>query len=73
VILLYDLGDTQMIAELVAEGRADNSAYVVESPLVEGGVVAAIAAAEGAGLDDVASAASSAGSGGEIEEAGSGE
>lgn len=73
VVLLYDLGSTQMIAELVVEGRDDKRSYVVEAPLVEGAIAAAIASAGGASLDDVASAAASAGSGGEIEEADSDE
>lgn len=69
VVLLYDLGSSQMIAELVVEGRDDKRSYVVEAPLVEGAVAAAMASSGGASLDDVASAAASAGAGGEIEEA----
>ena len=58
VALLYDLGSAQMTAELAVEALADpNSARVVDAPLVEGAVAAAVAAQGGSDLDAVARAA----------------
>jgi PTS hybrid protein len=62
VVLLYDLGSAQMTAELAVESLADPSAAsVVDAPLVEGAVAAAVAAQGGAGRDAVAEAAAAAG------------
>jgi PTS hybrid protein len=62
VVLLYDLGSAQMTAELAVEALADPSAAsVVDAPLVEGTVAAAVAAQGGAGRDAVAEAAAAAG------------
>ncbi|AHI00927.1 dihydroxyacetone kinase phosphoryl donor subunit DhaM [Kutzneria viridogrisea] len=61
VVLLYDLGSAQMIAELAVEGHSGaGEAFVVEAPLVEGAVAAAVAAQSGADIDGVSRAASSA-------------
>ncbi|RSM62903.1 PTS sugar transporter subunit IIA [Amycolatopsis sp. WAC 01376] len=62
VVLLYDLGSAQMTAELAVESLADPSAaVVVDAPLVEGAIAAAVAAQGGADRDAVAAAAASAG------------
>jgi PTS hybrid protein len=62
VVLLYDLGSAQMTAELAVESLGNpNRAFVVDAPLVEGAVAAAVAAQGGADLDGVAEAAASAG------------
>lgn len=58
VVLLYDLGSARMIADLVVESLPDpGHALVVDAPLVEGTVTAAVAAQGGAGLAAVAEAA----------------
>ncbi|WET78233.1 dihydroxyacetone kinase phosphoryl donor subunit DhaM [Amycolatopsis sp. QT-25] len=62
VVLLYDLGSAQMTAELAVESLADPSAaVVVDAPLVEGAIAAAVAAQGGADRAAVAAAAASAG------------
>ncbi|MFC4004838.1 dihydroxyacetone kinase phosphoryl donor subunit DhaM [Prauserella oleivorans] len=62
VVLLYDLGSAQMTAELAVEALGDpGSAVVVDAPLVEGAIAAAVAAQGGADRAAVAEAASSAG------------
>ncbi|WP_370934688.1 dihydroxyacetone kinase phosphoryl donor subunit DhaM [Amycolatopsis sp. cg13] len=62
VVLLYDLGSAQMTAELAVESLADPSAaVVVDAPLVEGAVAAAVAAQGGANAKAVGEAAASAG------------
>jgi PTS hybrid protein len=55
VALLYDLGSARMVAELVVETL--ENAVVVDAPLVEGAVAAAVAAQGGADLAAVAQAA----------------
>ena len=58
VVLLYDLGGARMVADMVVETLDDpDSAVVVDAPLVEGTVAAAVAAQGGAALVDVAAAA----------------
>ncbi len=58
VVLLYDLGSARMVADMVVETLDDpDSAVVVDAPLVEGTVAAAVAAQGGAALVDVAAAA----------------
>ncbi|MER7084162.1 PTS hybrid protein [Saccharopolyspora kobensis] len=70
-VVLYDLGSAQMIAELAVESLGDPStALVVEAPLVEGAVAAAVAAQGGAALAAVGRAAESAAEGGELAEPG---
>ncbi|WP_033288465.1 dihydroxyacetone kinase phosphoryl donor subunit DhaM [Amycolatopsis jejuensis] len=62
VVLLYDLGSAQMTAELAVESLAGPSAaVVVDAPLVEGAVAAAVAAQGGADRKAVGEAAASAG------------
>ncbi|OKJ92194.1 dihydroxyacetone kinase phosphoryl donor subunit DhaM [Amycolatopsis sp. CB00013] len=62
VVLLYDLGSAQMTAELAVESLADPSAaVVVDAPLVEGAIAAAVAAQGGADRKAVGEAAASAG------------
>ncbi|WP_409185477.1 dihydroxyacetone kinase phosphoryl donor subunit DhaM [Amycolatopsis sp. VS8301801F10] len=62
VVLLYDLGSAQMTAELAVESLAGPSAaVVVDAPLVEGAVAAAVAAQGGASAKAVGEAAASAG------------
>ncbi|WP_018685703.1 dihydroxyacetone kinase phosphoryl donor subunit DhaM [Actinokineospora enzanensis] len=61
VALLYDLGSAKMTADLAVETLGDPStAAVVDAPLVEGAVAAAVAAQAGGSLDYVISAAASA-------------
>jgi PTS hybrid protein len=55
VVLLYDLGSARMVAEMAVE--VTEGARLVDAPLVEGTVAAAVAAQGGADLDDVAHAA----------------
>jgi PTS hybrid protein len=58
VVLLYDLGSARMVAELAVESLAEpESARVVDAPLVEGAVAAAVAAQGGQDLAGVAAAA----------------
>ncbi|SDQ80060.1 dihydroxyacetone kinase phosphoryl donor subunit DhaM [Actinopolyspora saharensis] len=58
VVLLYDLGSARMTAELAVESLAEpNTALVVDAPLVEGAVAAAVAAQNGDDLEAVARAA----------------
>jgi phosphoenolpyruvate---glycerone phosphotransferase subunit DhaM len=61
VILLYDLGSAKLVADIAVEMLGDPAtAAVVDAPLVEGAVAAAVAAQSGAPLDAVLSAAASA-------------
>lgn len=58
VALFYDLGSARMVADLVVESLpAPDNALVVDAPLVEGAVAAAVAAQGGADLAAVARAA----------------
>ncbi len=58
VALLYDLGSARMVADLAVESlSAPENALVVDAPLVEGAVAAAVAAQGGADLAAVARAA----------------
>jgi phosphoenolpyruvate---glycerone phosphotransferase subunit DhaM len=58
VVVLYDLGSARMVADLAVESLADPStAVVVDAPLVEASVAAAVAAQ---GLADLAAVAASA-------------
>jgi PTS hybrid protein len=67
-VVLYDLGSAQMTAEMVVEALDDpGKAVVVDAPLVEGAVAAAVAAQGGADRAGVARAASEAGGAGEAE------
>jgi len=58
VVLLYDLGSARMVADMVVETLDDpESAVVVDAPLVEGTVAAAVVAQGGASLTAVVAAA----------------
>lgn len=64
VVMLYDLGSAQMTAEMVLEALDPDQAErvrLVDAPLVEGALAAATAAAGGADLDAVVTAAREAG------------
>ncbi|KAA5832729.1 dihydroxyacetone kinase phosphoryl donor subunit DhaM [Saccharopolyspora hirsuta] len=70
-VVLYDLGSAQMIAELAVESLGDPStALVVDAPLVEGAVAAAVAAQGGEPMAAVGRAAEAAAEGGELAEPG---
>lgn len=56
VVVLFDLGSAKMVADMAAE-EAEGSVVVVDAPLVEGAVAAAVRAQGGAGLAEVAAAA----------------
>ncbi|NYH79596.1 PTS hybrid protein [Actinopolyspora biskrensis] len=69
VVLLYDLGSARMTAELAVESLAEpNTAVVVDAPLAEGAVAAAVAAQNGDDLEAVARAAEQAAGAGGAEE-----
>ncbi|WP_291414514.1 dihydroxyacetone kinase phosphoryl donor subunit DhaM [Actinophytocola sp.] len=55
VVVLYDLGSARMVAEMAVESAS--GAVLVDAPLVEGAVAAAVAAQNGAGTAEVADAA----------------
>lgn len=62
VVLLYDLGSAMMTAELAVESLDDpGTVLVATAPLVEGAVVAAVAAQGGADLAEVHRTAEAAG------------
>ncbi|PRY34352.1 dihydroxyacetone kinase phosphoryl donor subunit DhaM [Umezawaea tangerina] len=57
VVVLYDLGSARMVADMAAEDAEDRQVVVVDAPIVEGAVAAAVSAQGGAGLAVVAQAA----------------
>jgi PTS hybrid protein len=57
VILLGDLGSAILTIRHVLERRANNHARLVDAPIVEGALAAAVTASAGLPLDDVARAA----------------
>lgn len=59
-VILIDMGSAAMTAELVVETLKDDGVRLVDCPLAEGAVLAAIAAASGAALDEVVKQAESA-------------
>lgn len=59
VVVLFDLGSARMVADMAAE-EAGGPVLVVDAPLVEGAVAAAVRAQGGASLEQVAAAAASA-------------
>ena len=62
VVVLYDLGSALMTAELAVESLDDpDTALLATAPLVEGAVVAAVAAQGGAGVAEVHRVAEAAG------------
>ncbi|NUT96719.1 MAG: PTS-dependent dihydroxyacetone kinase phosphotransferase subunit DhaM [Saccharothrix sp.] len=60
VVILYDLGSARMVADMAAEEAASGEVRVVDAPLVEGTVAAAVTAQGGAPLEAVAAAATGA-------------
>jgi PTS hybrid protein len=60
VVVLYDLGSAKMVAEMAVEEIDDGRVLVVDAPLVEGAVAAAVAAQGGVAMAEVAVAAASA-------------
>lgn len=67
VVVLYDLGSALLTTETAVDFLEDDAVRervrVVDAPLVEGAVAAAVAAEMGSGLDDVVAAAQTAGGG----------
>ena len=59
-VILMDMGSAVMTAELVQEKLKDDMVKLVDCPLVEGALLAAIAANGGAGVAEVAQQAESA-------------
>lgn len=59
-VVLMDMGSAVMTAELAVEECRDEAVRLVDCPIAEGAVLAALAAASGAGLDEVARRAESA-------------
>jgi dihydroxyacetone kinase phosphotransfer subunit len=57
VVLLGDLGSAILTIKHVLESRANNHARIVDAPLVEGTVAAAVTASAGCSLDEVAHSA----------------
>ena len=57
VVLLGDLGSAILTIKHVLESRANNHACLVDAPLVEGAVAAAVTASAGCTLDEVARSA----------------
>ena len=60
VVVLYDLGSAKMVAEMAVEEVDDGRVLVVDAPLVEGAVAAAVAAQGRVPMAEVAVAAASA-------------
>ena len=52
-VVLMDMGSAVMTAELAVEEFRDEAVRLVDCPIAEGAVLAALAAASGAGLDEV--------------------
>jgi PTS hybrid protein len=57
VIVLGDLGSAFLTARAVLAGQENGHVRLVDAPLVEGAVAAAVTASAGLGLDDVEQAA----------------
>jgi phosphoenolpyruvate---glycerone phosphotransferase subunit DhaM len=57
VIVLCDLGSAILTVRAVLGGDEEDGVKLVDAPLVEGAVAAAVTASAGLGVDDVASAA----------------
>ena len=56
VIVLFDLGSTYMTAEMVIEGLSEekkDKVKLVDAPLIEGGITAAVSISAGMALEDV--------------------
>ena len=52
-VVLMDMGSAVMTAELAVEECRDEAVRLVDCPIAEGAVLAALVAASGAGLDEV--------------------
>lgn len=59
-VIVMDMGSAAMTSELVVETLKDDDVRLVDCPLAEGAVLAAIAASRGAALDEVVKQAESA-------------
>jgi phosphoenolpyruvate---glycerone phosphotransferase subunit DhaM len=57
VIVLGDLGSAILTARAVVAGEDEDRVRLVDAPVVEGAVAAAVTASAGLGIEDVASAA----------------
>jgi PTS hybrid protein len=57
VVVLGDLGSAILTIRVVLDDQEDGQARLVDAPLVEGAVSAAVMASAGTGLDDVVAAA----------------
>jgi dihydroxyacetone kinase phosphotransfer subunit len=57
VVLLGDIGSAILTIKHVLESRANNHAMLVDAPLVEGAVAAAVTASAGCTLEEVARSA----------------
>ncbi|NLG93445.1 MAG: PTS-dependent dihydroxyacetone kinase phosphotransferase subunit DhaM [Clostridiales bacterium] len=57
VIILMDMGSAVMTAEMVIESMPDRKIKMVDCPLVEGAVVAAIASSSNESMEDIIQAA----------------
>ena len=56
VIVLFDLGSTYMTAEMVIEGLSEekkDKVKLIDAPLIEGGITAAVSISAGMALEDV--------------------
>jgi dihydroxyacetone kinase phosphotransfer subunit len=53
-IILVDMGSAVMTAEMVLEDRDDGKSRLVDCPLVEGAVVAALEALQGSTIEQIA-------------------
>ena len=61
VIVLGDLGSAILTARAVLAGQENGHVRLVDAPLVEGAVAAAVTASAGLGIDDVENSAKEAG------------
>jgi phosphoenolpyruvate---glycerone phosphotransferase subunit DhaM len=57
VVVLGDLGSAFLTARAVLEERAGDGVRLIDAPLVEGAIAAAVSASAGLSLDEVAAAA----------------
>jgi len=57
VVVLGDLGSAILTIRHVLDSRANNHATLIDAPIVEGTVAAAVMASAGSGLEDVVRAA----------------
>ncbi|GAA0898198.1 dihydroxyacetone kinase phosphoryl donor subunit DhaM [Virgisporangium aurantiacum] len=60
VVVLADMGSAVLTVRTVLDDRPRADVLLIDAPLVEGAVAAAVLAATGAGLDDVSAAAAEA-------------